>query len=74
MYSFLLSNSGLIVGTLGSFLVAISFGGFPKGFGGSTTSDDGKKYHFAYVVHPILFKIGLWLIPVGFILQLRFIS
>jgi len=58
------------MGTLGSLLVALAFGKFPKEFGGSTTGSDGKEYNIAYVIHPKLFKIGLWLIPIGFIFQL----
>ncbi len=68
--TFLFSNLGLTVGTLGGFLVAFSFGKFPKEFGGSTTGSDGKEYHIVYMLYPKLFKIGLWLIPIGFIFQL----
>jgi len=66
-----INDVGLIVNAIGTLMVAFSIGKIPKGFGGTTTNDDGKVFHFSYVVHPVLFKVGLVSINLGFILQLQ---
>ena len=71
MYSFIQSNIGILINAIGSLMIVISIGKFPKEFGGSTTGDDGKEYHFAYVTHPKLLKIGLLAMVVGFLLQIN---
>ncbi|OGN31522.1 MAG: hypothetical protein A3I92_00570 [Candidatus Yanofskybacteria bacterium RIFCSPLOWO2_02_FULL_43_10b] len=67
---FIHSNLGLILNIIGSILVVVSIGKFPDGFGGSTTSNNGREYHFAYVTRPTGLKIGLLLIIIGFIVQI----
>lgn len=69
--TFFKNNAGLLVNMLGSIFVVISIGKFPKGFGGSTTDDDGNEYHFAYVTRPSLLKWGLILMIIGFFLQIN---
>ncbi|MBI2337535.1 MAG: hypothetical protein HYU97_12320 [Deltaproteobacteria bacterium] len=66
-----INDVGLIVNVIGTLMVAFSIGKIPKGFGGTTTNDDGKVFHFSYVAHPILFKVGLVFIIFGFVLQLQ---
>lgn len=70
IFKFVYSNLGLILNTLGSILVVVSIGKFPDGFGGSTTSNKGREYHFAYVTRPTGLRAGLLLIILGFILQI----
>ena len=69
-----INEIGLIANVIGTILLAFSIGKIPNGFGGTTTDDDGKEFHFAYVVHPSLFKFGLSLIVLGFILQLQCVA
>lgn len=68
-----LSDIGLVLNIAGTLLVAFAFGKFPKEFGGSTTGDDGKEYHFSYLIHPRWFKYGVGIILTGFLAQLNFV-
>jgi len=65
-----LEDIGLLVNLAGSVLLVISIGKFPKEFGGSTTGEDGKPYHFAYFLHPRMLKFGLCLLVLGFLFQI----
>lgn len=70
MVSLIYDNLGLLLNTIGSVLVIISIGKFPRGFGGSTTDKYDNEYHFAYITKPTSLKIGLILIILGFIVQI----
>lgn len=58
---------GLTFNIVGTLLTAFAIGEIPCR--GSTTCG-GVVYKFAYVVHPLLFKTGLIVIILGFVLQL----
>lgn len=58
---------GLVFTTVGSLFIALATGEIPCR--GSTTCG-GVVYKFAYVIHPFIFKIGLFLIIFGLIFQL----
>ena len=69
----ILSDIGITLNILGTLLIALAFGKFPKEFGGSTTGTDGKEYPFSYLLHPTWFKFGVGILLLGFIFQLNFI-
>jgi hypothetical protein len=61
---------GLILNTLGAIFVAASVSRFKTPSAAPYTTDEkGKKIYIAYVNHPVLLKIGLVLIVLGFIFQ-----
>ena len=63
-----LSNFGLILNAIGSFMVAISFG---ENLGGAYQNNThGKKIFLASFLRPKCFRIGLFVMGTGFILQL----
>jgi hypothetical protein len=66
----LLNLIGLVLGFVGTILVAISIGSHPTGFGGAFVDDKGKRKSLAYVLHPLLFKIGIGSIVLGFATQI----
>jgi hypothetical protein len=70
---FVCLNGGGILSIIGTILVAISFGPFPQKDAAPHTFDNhgGKKY-IAYFNYPKMFYLGLILLILGFILQLRF--
>lgn len=65
-----LTDWGLTLNIVGTLMVAFSFGKLPKGFGGTTTSDKGKIYAFAYLVRPNFFYSGIILLVLGYLIQL----
>lgn len=69
-----LNDIGLTLNIIGTLLIAFAFGKFPKGFGGTTSGDDGKEYNFTYIVHPLWFKFGVGILLFGFLIQLSFIQ
>ena len=64
----LLNVLGLVAGTIGSVLVAISVGANP---GGGYQNDDktGERIYLASILSRWKFRLGLWLIIGGFVLQ-----
>lgn len=72
IYNFLLKNLGLILNLIGTVLIAISFGRYPKKEAAPHTFDGkgGKKY-IAYFNYPKLFCFGLILLFFGFVFQLK---
>lgn len=73
MYQFISNNIGIILNLIGTILIAFSFGAFPNKDAAPHTFDGkgGKKY-IAYFNYPYLFCIGLLLLSLGFIFQLKF--
>jgi hypothetical protein len=63
----LLNVIGLIAGTIGSVLVAISVG--PNPGGGYQSDGKGERIFLASILSPGMFKFGIWLIFAGFALQ-----
>ena len=64
----LLNVLGLVAATIGSVLVAVSVGANP---GGGYQKDDktGERIYLASILSPWRFKLGLWLIGAGFLMQ-----
>jgi hypothetical protein len=63
-----LTNLGLILNAIGSFMVAISFG---ENLGGAYQNDKkGKPIYLASFLRPKSFRIGLLIMGVGFVLQI----
>ena len=64
----ILAKFGLILNVVGTIIISLSFG---KNLAGAHQLDgEGRKIYLASFLHPRLFKWGLALIIVGFILQL----
>ena len=62
------SNVGLILNAIGSFMVAISFG---ENLGGAYQNDKkGGKIFLASFLRPKSFRIGLFIMGIGFVLQI----
>lgn len=70
----LVSNIGFVLSAIGGVLVAVSFGKFPKEFGGSTTGTNGKTYNITYLVRPFFFRLGLIFMILGFLAQVLYPS
>jgi len=67
---FIWSRIGLIFNFAGTILIAFSFG---KNRGEANQNDDkGRKTYLASFLYPGLFKIGISLIILGFLLQIIF--
>jgi hypothetical protein len=71
--NFIITNIGVILNLLGTIFIALAFGPYPNKRSAPHTFDGkgGKKY-IAYFNYPILFYIGLLLIFIRFIFQLKF--
>lgn len=52
-------------------MIALSIGKLKTNEGGTTTTNDGRIYHFAYVKDIWRFRVGLALNFLGFCLQLK---
>ena len=63
---------GFIIGSLGAVMATISISPFSKSFGegGTTTGEDGKEREFVYLTKPLLAKISVGVIFIGFLFQL----
>ena len=59
---------GLIANFVGIVLIAISFGG--PVVGAQQTDSQGRKIHFAVLLHPRVFLLGLSILGLGFLLQI----
>ncbi len=72
-----LTNFGLFISALGTILVAVSFGKYPRGNAPYThtidepTGKKSKKNYIAHFNHPTIFFIGLTLVFLGTVLQIR---
>jgi hypothetical protein len=65
---FTLPKTGLILNFVGTIMVAVSFG---KNLGGAYQKDDkGNEIYLASFRRPKLFYFGLFLLGLGFLLQL----
>jgi hypothetical protein len=63
-----LGRIGLILNFAGTVLVALSFG---RNLGAAYQTDDrGRRIYLASFLYPNLFRLGLGLAAVGFLLQL----
>lgn len=69
-----MNDIGLVLNIIGTLLIAFAFGKHPKGFGGTTSGEDGKEYHFSYLVHPLWFRIGVGILIFGFLIQLSLVQ
>ena len=68
LIQFLLLKFGLILNIIGTIMIACSFG---KNLADAYQSNEnGRKIFLASFLHPNLFKWGLILIFIGFLLQL----
>lgn len=68
-----INDLGLILNVLGTLFIAFAFGSQKDDLIGNT-DEKGKKLHFSYFKHPIIFIIGIILIILGFLIQLSFIK
>jgi hypothetical protein len=59
---------GLILNLVGTLLIAFSFGNPPSR--AEQMDKKGRIISLAAFLHPICFKIGIWLVVIGFILML----
>ena len=59
----------LTLNFIGALLIALSVGALDKKEGGWTTVND-KEYPFVYVKNKNFLRLGLVLLPVGFLLQI----
>ncbi len=65
---FIFTKIGLVLNIVGTVMIALSFG---KNLADAHQLDEkGREIYLALFLHPKLFKCGLALIIVGFILQL----
>lgn len=60
---------GLILNFVGTIMVAFSIGKNPYS-DAHTIDDKDNKTYIAYVMRPLLFKVGLGFIAAGFLIQL----
>ena len=66
--TFVLIHAGLILNFVGTLLIALSFG---KNLGGAYQVDEkGKKIYLASYVSPAMFRIGIVLVMLGFLIQI----
>ncbi len=63
-----LAKIGLFLNILGTLMVAFSFG--RNLAEAHQINEKGRKIYLASYLHPILFKLGLFLIIIGFVLQI----
>ena len=71
MINFIYINLGVILNLLGTILIALAFGKYPKD-GAPYTEEKGEKKYIAYFNYPYLFWLGILFLSVGFLFQLRF--
>lgn len=65
---FLCLKLGIFLNLIGTILVAFSFG---KNLEGANQTDGkGRKIYLASFLHPCWFKVGMFLIIIGFILSI----
>ena len=65
---FFCEKSGLILNLIGTLLIAFSLS---KNLGGAYQKDEkGRKIYLASFVSPTMFKIGIGLVMLGFLLQI----
>jgi len=63
-----MNSLGLLFNILGTLLIAFSFG---KNLADAYQKDKkGRKIFLASFLHPIWFKLGIWILLIGFLLQL----
>lgn len=64
----ILSKLGLVLNFVGTLMVCISFGKNPED--ANQRDDKGRTIYLASFLHPDIFRWGLIIIALGFILQL----
>ena len=67
-------NIGLTINIIGTLMIAYSLGSANYGgFGGGyrCTSSPTGWCEFVYFLYPQMFNIGIWLLVLGFILQIQ---
>jgi len=65
---FIISKLGLILNFVGSIIMAISFG---KSIVGTEEEDDqGRIVPIASLIHPLLFKVGMVILSLGFLISI----
>jgi hypothetical protein len=62
-----LTRVGLIVSSIGTLMVAVSFGKNPGD--ANQEDEEGRTVYLASLLHPRLFRWGLWIVILGFLLQ-----
>ncbi len=62
-----LTQIGLVLNFVGTVLVALSFGQLRNG--GYTENEKGKRFEFSYLIHPWWFRVGMFLLAIGFLIQ-----
>ena len=63
-----MAKIGLFLNVIGTIMVALSFGKNPED--ANQKNKNGKTVYLSSFTHPLIFKIGLLIICLGFILQM----
>jgi len=68
MFCFIWAHLGLLMNFVGTLMMAFSFG--KSTVGTEEVTDNGKVYSTASFKHPLLFKWGVILLSMGFLISL----